>query len=158
MCRDAMSHWVDQRSRRDVWVVEAQSSRDWPAAPPWTSSKIGLLVLTEHVVDAEPLARQALARGLVFVSAWGPGCELIEETFDEVIALSRPDETPGDAVLTTSHADESLEEALEFFLEAATPARAHVAGCDAWVVFAIGARCREHVERALVRRGAKKRV
>jgi hypothetical protein len=110
------------------------------------------------VVEAEPLARQALARGLVFASAWGPGCELVEETFDEVIAIARPAETPQDAVLTTSHADESLEEALEFFLEVATPARGHAADCDAWVVFAIGARCREHVERALVRRGARPHV
>jgi hypothetical protein len=153
-----MSHWVDQRSRRDVWVVAAQSARDWPAVLPWASAKLGLLVLTEHVVDAGPLARLALERGLVFASAWGPGCELIEETFDEIIALTRPQETPGDAVLTTSHADESLEETLEFFLEVATPARAHVAGCEAWVVFAIGTRCREHVERALVRRGAKRHV
>jgi hypothetical protein len=150
-----MGHWVDQRSRRNVWVVEAQSARDWPAVVPWTSAKLGLLVVTEHVVEAEPLARQALDRGLVFASAWGPGCELVEETFDEVIAIARPAETPRDAVLTTSHADESLEEALEFFLEVATPARGHAADCDAWVVFAIGARCREHVERALVRRGAK---
>jgi len=137
-------------------VVEAERTRDWPGAVPWASAKFGLLVLTEHVVEVEPLARPGLAQGLVFASAWGPGCELVEEAFDEIIAADRPGETSEDAVLTTSHADESLEETLEFFLEVATPAPANDAACEAWVVLALGTRCVERVVQALERRGARR--
>lgn len=158
MCaRCPLSHWLDPKSRREVWVIAGDRTRDWPAAVPWPSATFGLLVLTEHVVDVDPLARPALAQGLVFASAWGPGCELIEEAFDEIIARDRPDETSRDAVLTASHPDESLEETLEFFLEIATTAPAYDATCGAWVVFAMGP-CVERVELALQRRRATRRA
>jgi hypothetical protein len=152
-----LSRWSDAKSSRDVWVVAAESTRDWPEPRPWPSATFGLLVVAEHVVDVEPLARRALAQGLVFASTWGPGCELIEEELDDVIAAEHPRETPDDVVLTTSHPDESLEETIEFFLEVAYTAPAYTASCAAWVVFAIGPLCLERVERALERRGAARR-
>lgn len=151
-----MTRWKDLPSGRDVVVLDAETTRDWPGAPAWRSAKFCLLLLAEHVVDPGPLLARALPQGLVFASAWGPGCELVEESFDEEIAGDgeRPEE-PGSAILTTSHPDESLEEALEFFLEAVCPAPEHVHGCDTWVVYPVGAACRARVETALRRRAAR---
>lgn len=153
-----MSHWRDMRSERDVVVVEAETTRDWPSVAPWESAKFGLLLLAEHVVDVEALAEQALDQGLVFASVWGPGCEMVEDSFDEaIVAERRGGETSETTILTSSHADESVEETLEFFLDAARPASAHVPTCGTWVVFPVGARCRTRVERALEKRGARRK-
>lgn len=148
-------HWLDAKSERHVWVINATSVADWPAEPPWTCSDFGLLFAAEHVVEIEQLAELALAQGLAIACAWGPGCSMIEDDFDEVIVGHGVDETAADVVLTTSHADESLGEAIDFFLDAALPARARVARCDAWVVFALGTSNQRRVERALRARDAQ---
>ena len=151
-----MTRWTDGTSGREVVVLDADSTHDWPGEPAWQSGKFCLLLLAEHVVDAEELLESALGQGLVFASAWGPGCEIVEDTFDEVIGEQEAPETPDRAILTTSHPDESLEETLEFFLEAVLPAPAHVEGCGTWVVFPVGAACRSRVELALERRAARR--
>jgi hypothetical protein len=152
-----MSRWQDPRADRDVVVLVADSTRDWPDVPPTAGAKFCLLLLAEHLVDAEPLLHTALDQGMVFACAWGPGCELVEDTFDEIIVAHGLDSAPSsETILTTSHPEESLEEALEFFLEAVAPAAAHVAACKTWVVFPVGATCRARVELALSRRGARR--
>ena len=151
-----MSQWLDLRSNRRVWVIGIASARDWPDRPPWPSAKFALLLLTEHVVEVHALVRRALAQGLVFASSWGPGCELVDEDVDEVIAAEQPNAAEDDVVLTTSHADESLEETLEFFLDVTQPAPGNVAGCQAWVVLDVGESFAGRVEHALSRRGARR--
>jgi hypothetical protein len=148
------SHWLDSKSGRDVWVFNARTVDDWPAEPPWSCPGFGLLFVAEHVMDVEQLAELALAQGLAIACAWGPGCSMIEDGFDEVIVDHGPEETSSDAVLTNSHSDESLGEAFDFFLEAARPSRARVAGCAAWAVFALGESNQRRIVRALRARGA----
>ncbi len=156
-----MQRWTDPHSGRRVWVIAARDVDEWPDALPWSCTTFGLLVAAEHAEDVEPLARRALDQGLAFACAWGPGCALTEEGFDDVVAeaVSRRDgaERSADVVWTSSHANESLEEAIEFFLDAARPVRPRVDECEAWCVFAIGPSLPERVERALRRRGAVRR-
>jgi hypothetical protein len=151
-----MSHWHDSKSGRELWVLDAESVDDWPELPPWTSPGFCLFFAAERVMNIDRLARRALDQGLAFACAWGPGCAMIEDDFDEVVVGdgSRPEATD---VLTTSHPDESLDEALEFFLDAVTPAPAREPLCEAWVVFAIGAPLRTRVEKTLRRRRAEPR-
>ena len=151
-----MSEWLDTQSKRRVWVLAPERIEDWPAKKtPWSSKRFGLFFAADHVFDAAPLAKRALAQGLAFVCVWGPGCVIAEDTFDEVIVGDGTHkETDDDVVLTTSHADESLEEALEFFLDVMTPSKALVPGCDARVVFALGDGVGERVDRALQHRKA----
>ena len=151
-----MGHWRDVRSGREIWVIDAESVGDWPESPPWQSEGFCLLFASDHVVDVDPLARRALDQGAAFLSAWGPGCVVIEDAFDAMIVRDR-DDTRFYDVATTSHSDESLDETLEFFIDSATPAPARAASCAAWVVFPIGAAFRTRVERALRRRGAEPR-
>lgn len=149
-----MSAWLDPNSGKHVWVMGAESCEEWPETPPWTSAGFGLLFAAERYVAAAPLAERAVAQGLAFASAWGPACAMIEDVFDETIVHTGKDETADDAVLTTSHPDESLEEALEFFLDAAAAARGRSDDCTTWVVFALGPSILRRVERALQKRGA----
>lgn len=149
-----MSAWIDPTSGKHVWVVGAESCDDWPDPPPWSSAGFGLLLAAERFVDAAPLAERAVAQGLAFASAWGPACTMVEDVFDETIVDTGNDESADDVVLTTSHPDESLEETLEFFLDAATAAPGRAAACDTWVIFALGPSLLRRVERALQKRGA----
>jgi hypothetical protein len=150
-----MSQWVDEQTGRRIWVLDADSAGSWPEAVPWVSSKFAVLLLAEHVFDVTPLARRALGQGMVWVSTWGPGCEAIDEDLDEIIAQVQTDGRADEVVITTTHPEESLEEAIEFFLAVARPARAHVEECRAWVVVGIGAAFEGRVARALGKRGAR---
>ncbi len=153
MC--GVQRWVDPYSNRQVWLLGATSVDKWPSTMPWSCVGFGLLLAVDHAVDATELAEDAVARGVAFVCTWGPGCAIVEDAFDDAIVTSGRAETKHDVVLTTSHAEESLEEALEFFLDAATPSRDRVKGCGAWFVFAVGEGLRARFERALRRRGAR---
>ena len=64
---------------------------------------------------------------MVYFCAWGPGCEKFHDIVDEQIVANELDErssgapTEADTVMTTWHQDESLEEALDFFVTRAHP-------------------------------------
>jgi hypothetical protein len=151
-----VDRWQDVESARDVFVIALATADEWPDATPWSCEGFGLLVLTERVVDVAPLAEKAVERGVAVVCAWGPGCSMIEDVFDDAIVDANPRETDGDVVLTTSHEGESLEEALEFFLDVILPAKDRAEGCRAWCVVAFGEDLHKRATRAMERRGAKR--
>lgn len=67
------------------------------------------------------LARKALAQGVTYVCAWGPGCERVHDAFDDELAAQGLVEEEDALVTTTWHADDTLDEALWFGLFAACP-------------------------------------
>ncbi len=140
-----VERWTDPDSERDVWVVELSDVSDWPTKTPWSSPSFGLLLLLDHVVDVTPLAETAHEQGLAVASVWGPGCAIAEDAFDEAIGDT--------SLITSSHPDESLEEAMEFFLAVVPVDR----GCEAWCIAAFGPKRKAAAVRALKRRGAKRR-
>jgi hypothetical protein len=138
-----VDRWHDVESDREVWVIAMPSVADWPAKTPWACANFGLFVALERVVDVTPLAEAASSQGLAVAFAWGPGCAIVEDAFDDAIAEQ--------ALVTSSHADESLEEALELFFAIEPPRE-----CSAWCIAAFGT-LEKRVTRALERRGAKRR-
>lgn len=151
-----MKRWLDERSGREVWLLDARSVEEWPEVVPWKSAGFALFFAGSRVVAADELAERAVLAGLAYVCAWGPGCALIEEAFDEaIVPLSSRTETTDNVILTSSHEGESLEEALEIFLDASEPAKDRVATCKAWVVLALEGELAVRVRKALERRGAK---
>jgi len=148
------SHWFDPQSARHVWVLRADRVADWPEKTTWTCARFGLLFVADRALNVEPLAKRAIEQGLTLACAWGPGCSLVEDGFDDVIVERFPNETSDDVVFTSSHGDESLAEAIDFFLDAAVPSSARASGCDAWVIFACGPGNARRVKRALEARGA----
>ena len=63
-------------------------------------------------------ANHLLDRGLVYFCAWGPDCERVHDLVDSAIVLRDNSEYP---IITTWHRDETLADALWFFLNAAYP-------------------------------------
>ncbi len=151
-----VERWADVESGRDVFVLTLARAEEWSDATPWSSEGFGLLVLTEHVIDVGPLAAKAVARGVAVVCSWGPGCSMIEDAFDEAIVDAHPSETDNDVVLTTSHEGESLEEAIEFFLDVILPSKDRAASCHAWCIVAFCEDLQKRVTRAMERRGANR--
>jgi hypothetical protein len=151
-----MTSWLDTSSNRRVCVLRAHTSGDWPAAPAWNSEYFALFVATDRHLDIGSIPAQALEQGLAAVAAWGVGCQDVETAFDEaIVGDGSKVETIDNVILTTSHAEESLREALESFLDLFFPATDYKERCRAWVIFAIGTVAHD-VEKLLLERGAKR--
>ena len=82
-----------------------------------------------------------LSKGMVYFCAWGPGCEELEESVDEEIVYSEAIGNRsglGSVVMTTSHSNEKLTDALSFFMSAAIPAKEYLETCGSSIVLIIG--------------------
>lgn len=148
-----MQRWRD--GERDVWVIAARSDADWPTPVPWTCASIVLLVAVDRAFDATGLARAAIPDGVAAMAAWGPACDQLEHQFDEVIVFELDEaETEHGVIMTTQHADDTLDDAFEFFADVLFPAR-HVDGQTVWVAFALGDLA-PRIEALLEARGARR--
>ena len=113
-----------------------------------------MLLVADHTISIGSAAPVLVERGLAFVSAWGTDCARVETDFDTAIVDRNPNETADDVVLTTSHANDCLDEAVEFFVISAHPAPAYVDECNTWDIVATSAPLLAAVERALLSCGA----
>ena len=91
----------------------------------------------------EQVATTLLQKGLVYLVAWGPGCRDVEDHFDSAYVNAVNAEPPlvvpqNSVVMTTSHADESLEAALWYAVHAAWPDDAYAENSHSTVMVAIG--------------------
>jgi hypothetical protein len=69
----------------------------------------------EHEAEFRRFAAAAIESGCAYICAWGDGCELVHDAFDDAaLAADR-------FVMSTWHADESLPTALYFALTNAFP-------------------------------------
>lgn len=85
------------------------------------------------------VACRLIARGAVYLLAWGPGCERIEEIFDEAFVGPDPRRRDTEPVLmTTSHPDVTILEALNFTSTAAVPDSSYASMCQTVVVVFVG--------------------
>src|SRR5712664_1559897 len=66
-------------------------------------------------------ARAWVDAGASYICAWGPDSEQVEETFDYASFLPECGDPLPFTLMTTSHADETLEETLWFAFSAASP-------------------------------------
>jgi hypothetical protein len=73
-----------------------------------------------HTETIARVAERCLASGLVYVCVWGPDCERVHDIFDEVHVGDGSSE-PSFTLMSTWHSDESLEEAIWFFINSAFP-------------------------------------
>jgi hypothetical protein len=103
----------------------------WPTSVELSGSRFRLFVAADISNVSTDLVSQfaaaALHRGMVYFCAWGRDCERFHDIVDEVIAEDGLGErrfvgpTANDVVMTTWHDHESLEDALEFFINSALP-------------------------------------
>jgi hypothetical protein len=124
---------------RSFYVETLRSLEDWPShwQVPSRHFVFFLAADTSTVSDdaLAAFARQVLNQGAVYVCAWGPDSQRVENVFD----LARSDEeTDETTVITTSHAAESLQDALFYFTSCAFPATAFERTCSTWVAAVLG--------------------
>ena len=74
--------------------------------------KIVLHCPTGYQVELERMVAQFLADGVVFVGVVGEDCSRVEDIIDELVVGDGTDD--GRYILTSSHAGETIDDALEF--------------------------------------------
>lgn len=134
----ADAHPRDGRSR-ELYLGDLRRLEDWTElAEELTvadAEGFALLLATSEPPDSaafESLARWSIPHGVFSASFWGPGCEVAHDNFDEIdvimdldAGVASKDES---AVTTTWHADETLEESLDFFWDFAIVSEGKVYG------------------------------
>jgi hypothetical protein len=127
---------------RDIYLCLADSISDLPQRIKPASQNFGLLLL----IDAHPLKSEEIRlagaklvdQGLAYLCAWGPDCERVHDIFDEASQIRNSQLSCDDVVMTTSHSDEPLIEALWFFLHGAFPTKCFETSCTDWVIATVG--------------------
>lgn len=115
---------------------------DWPDQLPGIDGPFRLfLALDATALAFEALvtvARKSIPEGLAYVCAWGSDCERAEGAFDVATVNALGDRSGEATIMTTSHSDESLEEALWFFATTAYPDEAYAPESRHWLAVTVG--------------------
>jgi hypothetical protein len=123
------------------------SSLAWPSGQQIPSKRFRLFVAADTTRSTPEalaeFARAALMQGMVYLCAWGPGCERFHDIVDEIIVedLTAGHLVPGpnasDTIMTTWHANETLDEALDYFLVFASPTDRFAIGGEYWLALSV---------------------
>ena len=84
------------------------------------------------------MMRKLLRLGCVYLSCWGQGCERRHDIMDEVLIGEGNAEWQDHGIATTWHAEDSLAEALDFFLDLASPAECNQEQCGSALALVVG--------------------
>ena len=96
----------------------------------WDARSVSVPVLQQ-------ICRKLLTAGARFVSVWGPDCSRVHDAFD-IAALELGLNNADAVIMTSSHANESLTEAVWFAANAAFPDEVYAAAASALVLFVVG--------------------
>jgi hypothetical protein len=132
---------------REFSVIDLADLK-WPTTLNLPPKRFRLFVaadVTELSADVlADFAWAALCSGMVYFCAWGRGCERFHDIVDEVIAYDCLGErkftgpTGKDTVMRTWHDDETLEEALDFFITLALPTEGLIPNSNYRVAICVG--------------------
>jgi hypothetical protein len=122
-------------------------SLNWPADIQIPGARFRLFVAADVTCTSTQLisefARSALKSGMVYFCAWGPDCERLHDIVDEVVVEDQIGErlfvgqSPSDTIMTTSHDDEPLDEALDFFANLTCPTAGFERNSNFWVAVSL---------------------
>jgi hypothetical protein len=120
----------------------------WPKRIEIPSNRFRLFVAADIEGNGNTAVSQfasaALNRGMVYFCSWGIGCGRFHDIVDEIVAMQEPRKdnsaavSPRDTVMTTWHDNESLEEALNFFIGAALPTEGLILDSTFRLVLCVG--------------------
>lgn len=118
-------HYVctDQRTGKALFMIDLPRLDVWPGTTDLPSGSIGLLIACDATgytsAALAAAARAMLLTGPTFIAIWGPGCERFHDIVDEECVWLRANGQNLPEVVTTWHAEESLDESLWFFIDCA---------------------------------------
>jgi hypothetical protein len=143
-------------AQRDVLLIRVlESSAIEGLSVPGSKYFVALLAWHSETVPATELARVArllLDAGCVYFCCWGTGCERLHDVIDEEYAtegLTVNDDAS--TIMTTWHADETLEEAAWFVANNAYPDDRFINDCSTVLAVSVGsAEHHREVEHALL--------
>jgi hypothetical protein len=127
----------------DHAVVIDLESLTWPSTLHIPRRRFRLFIAADVVYVPTGIisafARSALSRGMVYFCAWGQGCERFHDIVDEVVVKDELEDrvyvgpTAKDTIMTTWHSEDTLAEALEFFLRFSHPTEGFERDSRYWV-------------------------
>ena len=119
----------------------------WPAHIQIPSGRFRLFVAAEvSRISTEVIsefANSALKSGMVYFCAWGPDCKRFHDVVDEVVVADHLGEgffvgnKSSDTIMTTSHDDEQLDEAIDFFVNLTCPTAGFEKNSNFWVAVSL---------------------
>ncbi len=131
----------------DRFLVIECDALIWPSELRISSKRFRLFVAADasraSVKVLSAFAQAALKRGMVYFCAWGPDCQRFEDIVDEDVVGDELDEklyvgpTQDDVIMTTSHKTDTLDHALDFFVNWAIPTDGFATDSDCWVAVAV---------------------
>ena len=128
---------------RDLYVLGLESPEEFPDRLTLVSPRFVCVIAWDsrniENVRLYAFVERLLRAGAVYVCAWGPDCERVHDTVDDVhlaANLFSPD-TP--TLMTTWHSKEPLAETIWYALNCALPSDEYDEGCAAIVGLTIGA-------------------
>jgi hypothetical protein len=134
--------YIDANSGREAYLVSPTSASlavdfDFVAGRPFVCL-LAIDAREVHKFDIALLCAQLLNAGCAYFCAWGPDCERVHDLMDEEVLGSNPPSTDQGGVMTTWHADETLEDALDFLFHSANPdAEIAPSGCSVALIVTI---------------------
>jgi len=133
-------------SENRFYFVESESLI-WPSSIPIPHGRFRLFVAADVTRASTELisefAYAALTSGMVYFCAWGQDCERFHDIVDELIVEDEigahlfAGADAGDTIMTTWHEADTLDEALDFFINLAEPTSGLDRNSDYWVAVCV---------------------
>ena len=130
---------TDPVTGKRLLALSLASLAEWPAVLPGLSSPFGLFLACDAREISDDVLRAAAQRVVgsraCYACAWGPACERVHDALDLGYARAYP-HGDGPPFTTTWHHDDSLDEALWFFVNTAWP-DADAGECRDWLAVSV---------------------
>lgn len=130
-------------SNPDLWLISAESFNNVLEHLTHSSPRFALFTamdLTAGEVEASRSSvNKMVNRGLAYFCAFGENCEALHDCLDHAYVVQttmNPEPDANSVLMTTWHSDDTLEEALWFFLYTALPAGRYAQGCENYIIAA----------------------
>ena len=146
--QSATACWVPPLTEGKDFAVVQLSQLKWPNLQCIPSPRFRLFVAADVAALSAGVLSEfgygALTRGMVYFCVWGDGCERFHDVVDEILLDDELGERrfcgqgKNDVVMTTWHAKDSLERALDFFASCAVPTDGLAANSEFRLVLCCG--------------------
>jgi hypothetical protein len=129
-------------SNRELYLISLESFEDQL----WSFSGGGRFT-SFCAMHAREISSPAIATfcshllqlGCAYLCTWGPDCERVHDIMDQEVVYGHQWDQSMGCVMTTWHADDTLQSALDFFLDCTEPDEAYApTGCDRGLIVCVG--------------------